>query len=716
MDSNRFRENFQLRFKRQYVPWKPLLLILFATIASTTSHAQQTFKLTVADGFCLSSQEFQYRHVEISTSNGLPAARDISVWCHVEIQGSWRRVAKLVRPIPVTLKAGEVRVEKQLYLPTAGVAGMVCFSLTETDNARTRLLESTWGNRDIPWQRVLIVDGVGVGESQVAFNRNRRVTQPGQTPRSYSQVGGVSQGNRMNLCCSHSKIAYLPKRWIGYSSVDQVILTSPDFATLAQDRERFEALIQWVTMGGALIVSDCGDDFNCISSIRRYFKDGEPGGVPKMRLYLPNEDLKSVCEELSVNYRVHPLSVHTTSAVSERLFNSWNEVAGAVGEKGGQKFNGETKVKKETKFLLHRLGLGSIVFHSAPVSDQNETELLRASFLSLAAQRDESNALGAKNSAGDSYLKWQLLNVGIAPIGLFIFVVLSFMMLIGPVGYSYLKIKQKLNYQIWLVPLISALACLSLLGYAFLSEGVGTKLRPTIYVELDQHRKVAATFARYSVYSALQPPPYRFGDDQFATMENAGDGTPAVYYWADDGYRITGGNASARNVHQVFVAAPVETDSGIEVKKANDSESTSSIRLTSKFKNPVRLLALKHDGELFFVTDLATSETKVATHIVDGELAQSDNVKKLLKEILPTNTQDYRFSPQGRFYNRSSSQNQEEWDIGVKQIEKFRSARGIEDNLEDGHYIAILDSMEEVPSVVAGAREIDGSVIVHGKW
>ena len=707
MGSSRLRAKTLLGFQNSHLLWTQALLILFVVISSATSHAQQTFHLKVAGHSSQSDEGFQYQHVEISTSNGLPTAKDVSVWCHVNSSfGNWGRSAKLIQPIPLTLKAGDVRVVKELYLPSVGAAS---FSLTASDNSRKQLLEATWGNSAVHCHHVLIVDGIGVGESKVTFNRNRRTTQPLQSPNPYKEIGRCDiKANQMHLVSSHSKIAYLPKRWIGYSSIQQVIVNSKDLVTLTKDADRFGALIQWVTMGGRLIVSDCGDDFQCISSLTRYFKDKESGVAGKMTLYKPNEDLVSECERLS-NIYVQSSGTRTIGLAELRYSADWIEVEGVARESGGLKFS------TDTEFLLHRFGMGQMIFHAAPVKNQSGTGLLKACLLSIAA-RQHDHVFGSKNSLGDAFQKWQLLNVGIAPIGLFIFVVLSFMTLIGPVGYSYLKVKQKLNYQVWLVPLISALACLSLIGYAFVSEGVGTKLRPTVYVDLDQHRKVAATFARYSVYSALQPPPYQFADDQFATLESAGDGAPAVYYWSDDGYRLTGGNASARNVHQVFVATPVKTDSGIEINPSEDSGSSSSLRLTNKFHDSLKLLAVKHDGELYFVTDLGPSETMLAAPSVDDDFVQSDDVRKLLTGLLPTNTQNYRYNPRGRFYYRASGQTQGDWDVGVKQIDKFRSARGIQDHLEDGHYIAILDSIKEVSSVVPGAREIDGSVIVHGKW
>lgn len=694
-----------------------LMLVLFTVFSPAASYGQQRFTLTVSDSFSTSTEGFQYRHVEIATSNGLPAAKDISVWCHVEMPNRWGRYSPLIKPIPVTLKAGEVLVEEELYLPSGGQSGTATFSLSPAgNNGRRRLSESAWTDFGTHFQDTLIVDGARVGESQVSFDRSKRLTPQASTSPSYRSIfGRSSDGNEIQLLSLHSKINYLPKRWIGYSCIEQIMIDSADFKTLALDAERFDALLQWVTMGGALIVTDCGEDFNDLPAMMRCFKDRQSMDAAKMRLYCPTDRLKSESEKLQEvqsagkNYNSGTLRWDASDTVGKNFADNWVPQPVTAGKDGG------LDLVRDTEVLLHRYGLGRVMFHAVPLKNLSDEKLLQACFLNLASGHKD-NILGAKNAAGDCLEKWHLLNVGIAPIGLFMLVVVSFMTLIGPVGYSYLKINRKLHYQIWLVPLISALACLALLGYALISEGVGTKLRPTIFVELDQKQKVAATFARYSVYSSLQPPPYQFEDYQFATLENAQDLTPAVYRWFDDGYGLSGGNASARNVHQVFVAAPVKTDSGIAIKNASDSESPASLSLTNNFKDHIKLLVVKVDGELYFALDLAPSETQLRAPAFGDEFSQSDEVKRVLRDRIPTNGQNYRFNGRRGFYNRRPSSYQKQWDVGVKRIEQFRSTSGIVENLEEGHYIAILDSITEVPSVVSNAREIDGSVIVHGKW
>jgi len=513
-----------------------LLLVLFALIPAAIGQAQQKFELTVFGGNPTSAEGFQFRHVEIATVGGLPAVKDQTVWCHLELQNSWGESVKLMSPSPVTLKAGEVLVEKDLYLPSGGAGGFASFSLDpRRDSSQRRLLQMPMGGATVRGYDVLFIDGNGVGNKQVAFDARKRVGQVLTTPLEQAAVFcPTSPTDGIYFSAGHSKIPYLPKRWIGYSCTEQIVIDRKELAKLAFDVERFEALAKWVTMGGTLVVCDCGKDFRSIPLVMRSFKDAGFGVVPELPLYFPAAKVATERAEfvsgweMGFQYGSPPaiglqglrapvlqlptpagkkLSNYKMKIPRDGFAANWNEAKFVSGENGGLDSGIHTDV------LLHRFGLGRVMFHSDSVEDLLAKEWLGVAFLGVVAQRQFSNSLGTKNVFGDSIKEWQLLNVGVAPIGLFIFVVLAFMTLIGPVGYFYLKAKRKLHYQIWLVPLISALACMSLLGYAFISEGLGSKLRPTIFVELDQTRGLAATFGRYSVYSALQPSPYQFRDD-----------------------------------------------------------------------------------------------------------------------------------------------------------------------------------------------------------
>ena len=709
----------------------PMLVLLSTFCLNADIHAQQTFKLSVTSDFATSREGFEFRNVEVASTSGIAAAKDVTVWCHVQLQGgNTKRNITLVQPIPITLKAGQALIERDLYLPSNFYGAKTIFSLdSDPRNVYKQLTNFQNSVSSIGDDALVIKASQSNSQAVVRFetvfdhqrfqpqSRLKNIIPNSQNFYSYL-IPSVGQffASRMNW-----SIDLLPKRWIGYSCVEQVVIDSDRLIELSQDSERFDALIQWVAMGGSLFVWDCKNDFRTLPEVMRVISKKRSASIVNLPFFHPTDRLlrnqaiflKKVADlkqQSTKNSRFRALGNETSG---ENFPLNWERAFANKRAAGGFEFDTDSDV------LLHRLGKGKIFFQSTAFKENSTSQRLTMRFLCCGSGSFQMlNSMGDESLVGRPYKKWQLIDVGIAPTGLFVFVVVGFMLLIGPVGYSYLKVKLKLHYQIWLVPLISAAACLTLLGYAFLSEGVGTKLRPTVFVELDQSRGMASTYGWYSVYSALQPRPYQFRDDQFASLEQDLLASPAVYRWASDGYQLSGGYASARNVHQVFAATPIKTDSRIDVVQV-DGEN--SIKLTNRLKDEVDLLVVKVGGECYFAQNLGSEDSQLVSPITGGVLSKIPALKKFFRELLPSNSQDYRLAKR-RSYNGYSNRGGRVNTFGLQnnfaadQVIAFSTPLGIQQNLEDGHYIAILDSMSEVPSVVPGAREIDGKVFVHGKW
>ena len=74
---------------RSRVFWLRLIVSLCSLCCVTTGHAQQSFKLAVSEDITHSKRGFGFREIELSTSNGAPAAKDLTVWCHVYSENDW---------------------------------------------------------------------------------------------------------------------------------------------------------------------------------------------------------------------------------------------------------------------------------------------------------------------------------------------------------------------------------------------------------------------------------------------------------------------------------------------------------------------------------------------------------------------------------------------------------------------------------------------------
>ena len=383
----------------------------------------------------------------------------------------------------------------------------------------------------------------------------------------------------------------------------------------------------------------------------------------------------------------------------------WKEVSGERSE------SNTFEIAVESDVVLCPLVAGRVLFHSDSLKTMSNGQCLSTHFASVSAAKQESNIVGASNSIGSAFQPWHLLNVGAAPVGLFTFVLVGFMTLIGPVGYFYLKIKQKLHYQIWAVPLISCAACLMLLGYAFIAEGIGTKVRATTYVRLDQGRKVAAVYNRSSIYASLTPKSYEFSDNQFATLEAFGAQSQASCRWSDHQYQLSGGSALARNVHQVFVANLQEIESGVDVVKDDESN---GLVVTNRFQTEAKVVVFKSGGKFYFALNLGSGKQEVVRSYSAKELSESDVFRPAFRGLVLVNKEDYSPPNTGWYYNGGRVPNG--WDLGVGQVNTMATFSRLRDFLEDGNYIAVFDSLSEVESTVVGARSIDGRVFVHGKW
>ena len=68
-----------------------------------------------------------------------------------------------------------------------------------------------------------------------------------------------------------------------------MIIDSDKLLELAQDTERFEALFQWVAMGGSIVICDCGKNFEVVPKVVRSFSDSGSAKFSKTKFYCPTD-------------------------------------------------------------------------------------------------------------------------------------------------------------------------------------------------------------------------------------------------------------------------------------------------------------------------------------------------------------------------------------------------------------------------------------------
>ncbi len=96
---------------------------------------------------------------------------------------------------------------------------------------------------------------------------------------------------------------------------------------------------------------------------------------------------------------------------------------------------------------------------------------------------------------------------------LFLFLILAFAVLVGPVAYVVLKKRRRLTLMLAVVPATGLLFTLAILGYGLLSEGLSTRGVVDSVTFLDQKEHVASTVAGRTLFAGWGPSSLRLSPD-----------------------------------------------------------------------------------------------------------------------------------------------------------------------------------------------------------
>ena len=177
--------------------------------------------------------------------------------------------------------------------------------------------------------------------------------------------------------------------------------------------------------------------------------------------------------------------------------------------------------------------------------------------LSIADQRQDSNWALPVNSAKDwgvitaRGFRLPIPRVDRVPARTYLFILLVFSAIVGPVNYWLLKRKGQQVLLVLTAPLISAVFILFLAGYVVAGEGIGVRGRAMTFTMLDQVRHQAATRASLSLYAAGMAPRggLRFPRDTAVfPLGRDGNGVrEALTVDLSDGQRFSSGLVQARS-------------------------------------------------------------------------------------------------------------------------------------------------------------------------
>jgi len=174
------------------------------------------------------------------------------------------------------------------------------------------------------------------------------------------------------------------------------------------------------------------------------------------------------------------------------------EVEDEDAEKEGKKLS----LKLSSKTQSYHVGFGQVTMIDA------------ASVKSLLPGQWQAIKLGWKGArqAEKNYYEIDDINkvfpvierIGIPVRGLFV-LMLSFVVVIGPVNLIWLARKRKKIWMLWTVPVIALVTCLAVTGFALFGEGVSATSRTDAFTILDESSHRASTIGWTAFYAPITP-------------------------------------------------------------------------------------------------------------------------------------------------------------------------------------------------------------------
>lgn len=309
----------------------------------------------------------------------------------------------------------------------------------------------------------------------------------------------------------HTRVAHLedasqlPTRWLGYESVDTVVLTSSQpelYRPLLQSSARLDALQQWVEQGGELVIF-CGAGATELLAAGGALQSLVPGNFQTMEQLTQAQPLATFSgsdKPISLDRRV-ALDVPSLTDVQGQILASAGRTATTV-----------------PLVIRARRGFGEITFvgldfDRPPLSTWEG----RTSFLRRVLQwqdRDESQRTGQYVSPDDlaghlrNVLDRSFVGVQVIPFGLVAFLVGVYILLIGPGDYLLVKNVLRRTELTWITFPLMVLA-VSVLAYLVANRLKGNQLQVNQLEIVDVDLTAApqsAPLARGTIWSHFYTP------------------------------------------------------------------------------------------------------------------------------------------------------------------------------------------------------------------
>jgi hypothetical protein len=556
------------------------------------------------------------------------------------------------------------------------------------------------------------------------------VTGPQGTPINSPRVSDVSMLSQLSELSRIDIVstAEVPGRWIEMSQADVTVISFEDLEFLArQQPQSLAALRGWLSTGPLLIVYGVGDGFERLAELERLLE------LPRLPLAAAEP----------AEYR--GWSIPREEDNHGTLDISWNTVTGGSGAvrewplperdtaqdtSQGTANQGASPSLSKPPFLKRSALLGCVVAIGSdnPFPGADKEWIWIFNSVNDTHWRWYQRNGFSLHRQNDDY--WMLLipGVGEAPVVSFLLLVTLFAVVIGPINYIMLGRMRRLYLLLITVPAGAAVVTVSLFGYALVTDGLGVRLRARSFTELDQRSGQAASWSRQSYYAAVSPSDgLVFPDD--ATV------FPLVYQpsfvggqsrvlglleW-DGEQRLKSGYLPSRTASQFVVQRATSTKARLVVRE--DSRQPPAVE--NQLETNVRYLLLRDRlGDYYAGSAIRAGEkaTLAKTDVTAAEsrlLKMYDEVEPALPRGYDPNLHNNVFTSLMRNYSWMSvdaSAAQPAMAVSILESNLAAASLPTKGPLENGTYVAVVDSSPAVPIGVSRARQEASLHVIRGRW
>ncbi len=563
---------------------------------------------------------------------------------------------------------------------------------------------------------------------------------------------------------STQPLGRLPAQWIAYTSADVVCLSIDQLVTLARQRSAaFRAIRAWTAAGGNLWVYGLGDEWRRLPELEKLL-DMPPGSVVTGEA--TPEDASTTDRATSGDWH-RPGKADYTQALERMVrfgghgFGQWPEETAddwGMGEVPADPFvtPDGPQAMDDPEAPTFETPEEAAIFY---VQD-NSVRPEQAMFATRDLQRGQVVALAPEDPFAEDKEQWRWLlgevgpdrwswrqrhglstqdanpdfwkflipGVGLPPVNGFRIVITLFVLVIGPLNFYLLRRRKRLNLLVVTVPCIAGAITLSLLLYAVLADGLGTRVRVRSYTEIDQRHGTATCWSRLSYYAGMAPRGgLVFPDDvavlpmEFDPWESADSrGRAREAFWEDE-QQLRNGWIEARTATQYMTIRSRPTDARLEFVAAGDSPGT--LKVVNRLGAPVEMLLVRTpEGDYHGGTALDDGDTVTLKQVDPATVAR--RLRASIDEHRPTLPDSQANSPGDPFGPRRGYRGRRWYDQGIAPAQHTgRLESGItavnmsyDQLLEPGSYIAVVTHSPEVVLGTRGATEEESFHVIRGRW